>query len=198
MLTSTLIITPRNPHPHRPHRRVQGGLACHRNPRTRTALNALRQRSHDRKYRLIDSHRRAASSQIGKSPNPAGAFVEIKSFSTSRDEQEVAGYAEVMELVFSASGTMFSFTENHIQQLHRDLLIYSEKRCMAPREAIRRRSNSVSAFDAAGAGGRCHLCDRHPVRYAPTHGRPPGVVSGQARDAEASLHPLLAVSPSLQ
>ena len=53
------------------------------------------------------------------------ARLEIKSFAT-RDEQEVAGYAEVMELVFSA-WEHIPFSENHIQQLHRDLLVYADK-----------------------------------------------------------------------
>ncbi len=51
--------------------------------------------------------------------------LEIKAFAT-RDEQEVAGYAEVMELVFAAWPEI-SITENHIRQLHRDLLRYSNK-----------------------------------------------------------------------
>lgn len=51
--------------------------------------------------------------------------LQIKSF-TTRDEQEVAGYAEVTELVFS-SWQDVALTENHIKQLHRDLLTYSEK-----------------------------------------------------------------------
>ncbi len=51
--------------------------------------------------------------------------LQIQTF-TTRDEQEVAGYAEVMELIFS-SWQDISLTENHIRQLHRDLLIHSEK-----------------------------------------------------------------------
>ena len=51
--------------------------------------------------------------------------LEIKSFAT-RDEQEVAGYADVMETVF-AHWDAITPTENHIQQLHRDLLKYSSK-----------------------------------------------------------------------
>ena len=51
--------------------------------------------------------------------------LEIKSFAT-RDEQEVAGYAETMELVFQ-SWEEITLTENHVKQLHRDLLQYSEK-----------------------------------------------------------------------
>lgn len=53
------------------------------------------------------------------------ANLEIKRF-TSRDEQEVAGYAEVMETVFQ-SWADIPVTENHIKQLHRDLLRYSDK-----------------------------------------------------------------------
>src|SRR4029079_19113437 len=51
--------------------------------------------------------------------------LEIKSFA-SRDEQEVAGYAEAMELVFR-SWQDITITENHIKQLHRDLFVYSKK-----------------------------------------------------------------------
>src|ERR1700761_3556031 len=46
--------------------------------------------------------------------------LEIGSFD-SRDEQEVAGYAEVMETVFQAWEDL-PITENYIKQLHRDLL----------------------------------------------------------------------------
>ncbi|HEY4359268.1 MAG TPA: hypothetical protein VGN16_26200, partial [Acidobacteriaceae bacterium] len=46
----------------------------------------------------------------------------IKSFDT-RDTQEVAGYAEAMELVFQ-SWAEIGLTENHVKQLHRDLLKY--------------------------------------------------------------------------
>src|SRR5487761_2034485 len=51
--------------------------------------------------------------------------LEIKSFA-SRDEQEVAGYAEAMDLVFR-SWEDITITENHIKQLHRDLLVHSDK-----------------------------------------------------------------------
>lgn len=51
--------------------------------------------------------------------------LDIKSFS-SRDEQEVAGYAEVMEMIFS-SHEEIDLTENHIKQLHRELLRHSNK-----------------------------------------------------------------------
>ena len=74
--------------------------------------------------------------------------LEIKSFAT-RDEQEVAGYAELMELVF-ASWRDIPFTENHIKQLHQILLRYSEKDTWH-RGNYKTHSNSVAAFDEIGA-----------------------------------------------
>ena len=50
---------------------------------------------------------------------------KIKSFK-SRDEQEVAGYSEVMELIFQ-SHSEIPITENHIKQIHGNLLKYSTK-----------------------------------------------------------------------
>lgn len=74
--------------------------------------------------------------------------LEIKSFST-RDEQEVAGYAELMDLVFS-SWRDISFTENHIKQLHQTLLRYSEKDTRH-RGHYKTSTNSVAAFDENGS-----------------------------------------------
>lgn len=51
--------------------------------------------------------------------------LEIKEFK-SRDEQEVAGYADVMETIFS-NWDAIDLTENHIKQLHRDLLAHTDK-----------------------------------------------------------------------
>ena len=51
--------------------------------------------------------------------------IKTKSFQ-SRDEQEVAGYAEAMDLVFQAWEDM-PITENHIRQLHQTLLRHSTK-----------------------------------------------------------------------
>jgi phosphopantetheinyl transferase (holo-ACP synthase) len=51
--------------------------------------------------------------------------LEIKKFE-SRDEQEVAGYAAVIETVIAA-WQHIPINENHIKQLHRDLLRYSDK-----------------------------------------------------------------------
>jgi Fic family protein len=75
------------------------------------------------------------------------AKLEIKRFG-SRDEQEVAGYAEVMETVFQ-SWADIPISENHIKQLHRDLLQHSDKdeRHRGTYKSLR---NDVGAFDADG------------------------------------------------
>jgi Fic family protein len=73
--------------------------------------------------------------------------LEIKSFHT-RDEQEVAGYAETMELIFQ-SWEEITLTENHVKQLHRDLLKYSEKDAHH-RGEYKTQPNSVAAFDETG------------------------------------------------
>ena len=75
------------------------------------------------------------------------ANLEIKSFAT-RDEQEVASYAEVMELVFR-SWEDIPITENHIEQLHHDLLVYSDKDAWH-RGNYKTSLNSVAAFDEDG------------------------------------------------
>ena len=75
------------------------------------------------------------------------ANLEIKKFA-SRDEQEVAGYAEVMETVFYAWADI-PITENHIKQLHRDLLRHSDKD-ERHRGAYKTLRNDVGAFDADG------------------------------------------------
>ena len=73
--------------------------------------------------------------------------VKAKSFA-SRDEQEVAGYAQVMELVFRAWQDL-AVTENHIRQLHRDLLAHSQKDEWH-RGAYKTSPNNVVAFDDTG------------------------------------------------
>ena len=75
------------------------------------------------------------------------ANLEIKKFDT-RDEQEVVGYAEVMETLFTHAHAI-AFTENHIKQLHRDLLIHSNKD-ERHRGQYKTSPNHVSAFDEDG------------------------------------------------
>ncbi|WP_321791023.1 Fic family protein [Burkholderia pyrrocinia] len=71
----------------------------------------------------------------------------IKQFET-RDEQEVAGYAELMDLMFQAWKDI-PFNENHIKQLHQILLQYSQKD-ERHRGHYKTSSNSVAAFDESG------------------------------------------------
>lgn len=73
--------------------------------------------------------------------------IAIQSFAT-RDEQEVAGYAELMDLVFN-SWVDIPFNENHIKQLHQILLRYSEKD-LRHQGQYKTNSNSVAAFDENG------------------------------------------------
>jgi Fic family protein len=73
--------------------------------------------------------------------------IAIKSFKT-RDEQEVAGYAETMDLVFEVFGDM-RLTENHVRQLHQTLLRHSEKD-ERHRGSYKTLANHVVAIDADG------------------------------------------------
>jgi Fic family protein len=75
------------------------------------------------------------------------AGLDVKSF-TSRDEEEVAGYAEAMETIF-AHWEDIALTENHIKQLHRDLLQYSSKDGRH-RGEYKTHNNHVEAFGPGG------------------------------------------------
>ncbi len=69
------------------------------------------------------------------------------SFKT-RDEQEVAGYAEAMDIVFQAYEDM-TITENHIRQLHQTLLRHSNKD-ERHRGEYKKIDNHVVAIDEHG------------------------------------------------
>jgi Fic family protein len=109
--------------------------------------------------RLLALRRVATIESIGSSTRIEGAKLSdsqveamlsnlgAQSFKT-RDEQEVAGYAEVMDLVFEAHDDL-RITENHIRQLHQTLLRHSEKD-ERHRGAYKSLSNSVVASDADG------------------------------------------------
>lgn len=73
--------------------------------------------------------------------------LELKSF-ISRDEQEVAGYAQTMEAIFDSYSTIH-FTENYIKQLHSMLLRHSSKD-ERHRGEYKKLSNNVEAFDLDG------------------------------------------------
>lgn len=109
--------------------------------------------------RLLALRRVATIESIGSSTRIEGskltdrqvemllAKLEIKSFET-RDEQEVAGYAEVMEVIFS-SWEHIPVTENYIKQLHGMLLTHSDKDHWH-KGNYKTTSNSVAAFDEDG------------------------------------------------
>ncbi len=71
--------------------------------------------------------------------------VRIHTFKT-RDEQEVVGYGELMEMIFN-SWDEISLTENHIKQLHGVLLKHSRKD-ERHRGEYKKLPNDVEAFDA--------------------------------------------------
>ncbi len=75
------------------------------------------------------------------------AGLDISSF-RSRDEEEVAGYAELMEMIFESFADI-PLTENTIRQLHGILLRYSNKD-VRHRGNYKTLSNSVEAFDGEG------------------------------------------------
>ena len=73
----------------------------------------------------------------------------LKTYSfKSRDEEEVAGYAAAMDLIFE-SWQEIGLTENHIKQIHSTLLKFSGKD-KAHRGDYKKFSNNVVAFDADG------------------------------------------------
>ena len=73
--------------------------------------------------------------------------LDKKSFG-SRDEQEVAGYADVMNTVFESYEDI-PFTENYIRQFHKMLLQYSSKDSRH-RGEYKKMPNHVEAFDPDG------------------------------------------------
>ena len=109
--------------------------------------------------RLLALRRVATIESIGSSTRIEGSQLsdreveqllsklDIKKFD-SRDEQEVAGYAETMDTVFHSYADI-PITENHLKQLHRDLLRYSYKD-ERHRGDYKKLSNNVVALDADG------------------------------------------------
>ena len=109
--------------------------------------------------RLSNLRRVATIESIGASTRIEGARLSDRevadllsgiarqSFAT-RDEQEVAGYAEVMETVFERFEAI-DLTENHVMQLHRDLLRHSEKD-QRHRGAYKTLPNNIEAFGPQG------------------------------------------------
>jgi len=108
-------------------------------------LNALR---HVATIESIGSSTRIEGSKLtDREVEKLLAKLEIRKFD-SRDEQEVAGYADTMEMVFQVFDAI-PITENHLKQLHRDLLRYSQKD-ERHRGEYKKLPNNVVAFDADG------------------------------------------------
>ena len=109
--------------------------------------------------RLAALHQVATIESVGSSTRIEGVKLTnsqveallrgVKTYSfKSRDEQEVAGYAELMEMIF-VSFKDIPFTENHIKQLHSVLLKYSTKDDRH-RGDYKKFANSVEAFGPDG------------------------------------------------
>jgi Fic family protein len=113
----------------------------------------------------------------------------IESFKT-RDEQEVVGYAELMDLVFS-SWRDIPFNENHVKQLHQILLRHSEKDSRH-RGQYKANSNSVAAFDENGVQIGIVFETASPFDTPRLMAELVAWVNGE-RD-KAQLHPLLIIA----
>lgn len=117
------------------------------------------------------------------------ARLEIGSF-TSRDEQEVAGYAQTMDTIFD-SFSMIPPQERYLKQLHRDLLRYSEKDTRH-RGEYKTLPNHVEAFDRDGTSLGIVFQTVSPFD---TPQRMEELIAWYEKEVErAELHPLLCVA----
>jgi Fic family protein len=151
--------------------------------------------------RLSSLRRGATIESIGSSTRIEGAKLsdrdverlllnlQIGSF-TTRDEQEVAGYAEIMNTIFSHWENIPS-TENHIKQLHRDLLIHSEKD-ERHRGAYKTLNNHVEAFDENGKSPGVVFATAAPFDTPRLMAELVSWV--RAREEAKDLHPLLIIA----
>ncbi len=151
--------------------------------------------------RLSSLRRVATIESIGSSTRIEGAKLSdreverllsnlrIGSF-TTRDEQEVAGYADVMETIFSSHDAI-TLTENHIRQVHRDLLAHSTKD-ERHRGDWKTLPNHVEAFDENGKSLGVVFATATPFDT-------PRLISEliewfRSNETERSLHPLLRIA----
>ena len=115
--------------------------------------------------------------------------LSLGSFAT-RDDQEVAGYAQVMETIYSHHDSLAP-TENHILQLHRDLLAHSH-RDERHRGAYKTLPNNVEAFDADGNSLGVVFATATPFD---TPRRMAELITWyRAMEAGKALHPVLAIA----
>ncbi len=115
----------------------------------------------------------------------------VKTYSfKSRDEQEVAGYAELMETIF-VSFKNIPFTENHIKQLHSELLKYSTKDDRH-RGEYKKFANSVEAL---GPDGKSKGVIFHTAKPFETPGLMKELIEWtNTQINRKELHPLLIVA----
>jgi Fic family protein len=151
--------------------------------------------------RLASLRRVATVESVGASTRIEGARLtdveidvllsnlDLGSFRT-RDEQEVAGYAEATQLVFD-SWKQMPFSENHIQQLHGVLLKFSQ-RDEHHRGHYKKVPNNVEAFDQHGRSVGIIFETASPFE---TPRLMEELVSWTVRElADATHHPLLVIA----
>ncbi len=109
---------------------------------------------------------------------------------SGRSHLSVSGYAAVMELVFS-SWQHISFTENHIRQLHRDLLVHSTKD-EHHRGSYKKHTNHVGAFDESGK--QVAVIFETATPFATPHLMSELVDWYNREKIQKNLHPLLAIA----
>ena len=114
--------------------------------------------------------------------------LQVHSF-RSRDEQEVAGYAEAMEMVFH-SWAEIRLSENHIKQLHGVLLKYSDKD-QRHRGQYKTLPNHVEAFDPDGKSLGVIFQTASPFE---TPMMMESLISGTKKMLESEHHPLLVIA----
>ena len=115
--------------------------------------------------------------------------LKLRSLSTC-DEQKVAGYAEVMETIFGHWADV-PVTENHIRQLHRDLLIHSPKD-ERHRGAYKTIANHVEAVDEEGKSLGVVFATATPFDTPRLMGEL--VTWLQTAEDSRALHPLLIIA----
>ena len=109
--------------------------------------------------RLLALRRVATIESVGSSTRIEGVRLSDREVETllsnlkqysfkSRDEEEVAGYAEAMEMIFESWREIF-LSENNLKQLHSVLLKFSGKDD-SHRGSYKKLSNNVVAFDGSG------------------------------------------------
>ena len=114
--------------------------------------------------------------------------IDVRSFK-SRDEQEVAGYAAAMELVFE-SWRELTLTENHVKQLH-DLLLRHSTKDQRHRGHYKKLPNHIEAF---GPDGKSLGVVFETTSPFDTPRQMEGLVGWTRQALEAGeLHPLLVI-----